>query len=84
MSYSVKLQPSKATDPALARGPTIEEHSIGGYNYDYARSLVRRYRAELPQGRNAARVGTLWRVCEGSLKVFNTCSQAQMSRDRGA
>lgn len=24
-------------------------------------------RTELPQGRNAARVGPLWRVCEGSL-----------------
>ena len=23
-------------------------------------------RTELPQGRNAARVGPLWRVCEGS------------------
>jgi len=30
------------------------------------RSSVRRYRTELPQGRNAARVGPLWRVCGGS------------------
>jgi hypothetical protein len=30
------------------------------------RSSARRHRAELPQGRNAARVGVLWRVCGGS------------------
>ena len=30
------------------------------------RSFVRRYRTELPQGWKAARVGPLWRVCEGS------------------
>ena len=53
---------------ALGRyaNPPEEVNSIGGCNYDYARSLVRRYRTELPQGRNAARVGPLWRVCEGS------------------
>ena len=53
---------------ALGRyaNPPEGENSIGGYNYDYTRSLVRRYRTELPQGRNAARVGPLWRVCEGS------------------
>ena len=27
-------------------------------------------RTELPQGRNAARVGPLWRVCEGSYSNF--------------
>jgi len=26
-------------------------------------------RTELPQGRNAARVGPLWRVCEGSYLI---------------
>ena len=31
------------------------------------RPLVRRYPAQLPQGRKAARVSGLWRVCEGSL-----------------
>ena len=30
------------------------------------RSFVRRHRTELPQGWKAARVGALWRVCEGS------------------
>ena len=53
---------------ALGRyaNPPEGANSIGAHNYDYARSLVRRYRTELPQGRNAARVGPLWRVCEGS------------------
>ena len=56
---------------ALGRyaNPPEGENSIGGYNYDYTRSLVRRYRTELPQGRNAARVGPLWRVCEGSFLI---------------
>ena len=30
------------------------------------RSFVRRHRTELPQGWKAARVGALWRVCEGT------------------
>ena len=32
-------------------------------------SFVRRYRTELPQGWKAARVGALWRVCEGTQLV---------------
>ena len=59
---------------ALGRyaNPPEGANSIGGLNYDYARSLVRRYRTELPQGRNAARVGPLWRVYEGSFSRFNS------------
>ena len=62
---------------ALGRyaNPPEGENSIGGYNYDYTRSLVRRYRTELPQGRNAARVGPLWRVCEGSYKLRRTVEE---------
>ena len=64
---------------ALGRyaNPPEGENSIGGYNYDYTRSLVRRYRTELPQGRNAARVGPLWRVCEGSYKLRRTVEKQQ-------
>ena len=52
------LRPLPAVIMQLLRRPRAWLDSI--------RPLVRRHPAELPQGRKAARVGRLWRVCERS------------------
>ena len=47
------------------------------------RSSVRRYRTELPQDRKVARVGGLWRVCGGSLKLpLGNCGRELVSKRR--
>ncbi len=43
--------------------------AVGGRGYSGRRPLVRRYPAQLPQGRKAARVSGLWRVREGSFSA---------------
>src|SRR6187402_632329 len=72
--------------PEEYRGPTLphpSDHAVaaapGGLARLAHRPLVRRHPAELPQGRKAARVGRLWRVCGGSL----SCDGVTLPRSLG-
>jgi len=49
-----------------AHPDTTQIHSVSARLYAFPRSPARRHRAELPQGRKAARVRTLCRVRGGS------------------